>query len=116
MNSTEFVAIITNSNDGPHLVGNWGDYIRKFEFNDDTIIMPAGHYHQTEKNLSTDNRVKLLIASRQVQGTHGPGQGCEIAGTAELITTGTIADEVKKSFPWARGALVIHVEEIKFQL
>lgn len=74
--------------------------------------MPAGTYRQTEENLRRDNRVKLLIASRQVAGRNGPGQGCELSGTAEILTSGPIVEEVKKSFPWARGALVVHVEDV----
>ncbi len=110
--ATEFVAITTNGEDGPHLVGNWGAYVRKLGLRDETIIMPAGGYQQTEKNLSLDNRVKLLIASRQVHGSRTPGQGCEITGTGELVTTGAVADEVKEKFSWARGALVIRVEKV----
>ncbi len=34
------------------------------------------NYNITEENLKKDNRVELLIASKQVQGNYGPGQGC----------------------------------------
>ena len=114
--TTEFIAITTNGEDGPHVVGNWGDYVRKLGLRDETIVMPAGSYHQTEKNLSLDNRVSLLIASRQVHGSRTPGQGCKITGTGEIVTTGAIVDEVKELFPWARGALVISVEKVTTQL
>ncbi len=114
--ATEFVAIVTNGQDGAHVVGNWGEYVRKLGLRGDTVVFPAGRYHQTEENLRRDNRVKLLIASRQVAGSHGPGQGCEMSGTAELLTDGPMVEEVKRSFPWARGALVVHVEEVSNQL
>lgn len=116
LEATEFVAIVTNGEDGPHVVGNWGEYIRKLNADDKTITLPAGGYHQTEKNLARDNRIKLMIASRQVQGSRGPGQGCEISGTAELVSDGSIFDEVKGHFPWARGALIVTIEEITPQL
>ena len=114
--ATEFVTIITTGDDGPHVVGNWGDYMRVLGIGADTIVFPAGHYRQTEQNLEKDNRVQLLVASRKVQGTRGPGQGYLIAGTAEIVGSGEIADRVKSKFPWARGALVIHVEEVTAQL
>jgi len=114
--NTEFVAITTQGEDGPHVVGNWGDYVRKLGLRDDNIVMPAGSYHQTEKNLKRNNRVTLLIASRQVHGSRTPGQGCEITGTGEIVTTGAIVDEVKELFPWARGALIIKVEKVTTQL
>jgi predicted pyridoxine 5'-phosphate oxidase superfamily flavin-nucleotide-binding protein len=114
--ATEFVTIVTSGDDGPHVVGNWGDYMRALGIGADTLVFPAGRYHQTEQNLRKDNRVQLLVASRKVQGTRSLGQGYLIAGTAEIVGSGDIADAVKKKFPWARGALVIHVEAATAQL
>src|ERR1035437_8603513 len=107
--ATEFVTIITTGNDGPHVVGNWGDYIRALGIGEDTIVFPAGRYRQTEQNLGKNNRVQLLVASKKVQGTRSPGQGYLIVGTAEIVSSGEMADAAKAKFPWARGALVIHV-------
>ncbi len=114
--ATEFVSIITAGDDGPHVVGNWGDYMRALGIGADTLVLPAGRYRQTEQNLEKNNRVQLLVASRKVQGTRSPGQGYLIAGTADILSSGEIADAVKAKFPWARGALVIHVEEVTAQL
>jgi len=114
--STEFVTIVTSGDDGPHVVGNWGAYMRTLGIREDMIVLPAGRYHKTEQNLRSNNRVQLLVASKQVQGTRTPGQGCLIAGTAEILCTGELADAVKAKFPWARGALVIHVEDVMPQL
>ncbi len=114
--ATEFIAIVTQGDDGPHVAGNWGDYVRKLGLRDDTVLLPAGRYHQTEANLKKDNRVTLLIASRQVQGTNSPGQGYQLTGTAEIVTTGPLVDEVKESFSWARGALVIEIDNATAQL
>ncbi len=114
--ATEFVSIVTTGDNGPHVVGNWGDYMRALGIGAETIVLPAGRYRQTEQNIAKNNRVQLLVASRQVQGTRSPGQGYLIAGTAEIVAAGEIADAVKSKFPWARGALVIHVEEVTAQL
>lgn len=114
--ATEFITIVTTGDDGPHVVGNWGDYMRALDIGADTLVFPAGRYRQTEQNLRKNNRVQLLVASRKVQGTRSPGQGYLIAGTAEIVSSGEIADAVKAKFPWARGALVIHVEEVTAQL
>lgn len=114
--TTEFVAIITSGDDGPHVVGNWGDYMRTLGIKEDTIILPAGRYHQTEQNLRKNNRIQLLLASKKVQGSRTPGQGYLIAGTAEIVGSGEIVDAVRAKFPWARGALVIHVDQVKAQL
>ena len=114
--ATEFVTLVTSGDDGPHVVGNWGDYMRALGIGADTIVLPAGRYRQTEDNLRKNDRVQLLVASRKVQGTRSPGQGYLIAGTATIVSSGEIADSVKAKFPWARGALVIHVEEVTAQL
>ena len=114
--ATEFVTIVTTGDDGPHVVGNWGAYMRNLVIREDTIVLPAGGYHKTEHNLLKNNRIQLLVASKNVQGTRTPGQGYLIVGTAEIVGSGEVADAVKAKFPWARGALVIHVEEVTAQL
>jgi len=114
--ATEFVAIVTSGEAGPHLVGNWGDYMRLLGIREDIIVFPAGRYRQTEENLRKNNRIQLLVASKKVRGSRSPGQGCIIDGTAEVLSTGEIVEAVKAKFPWARGALVVHVEEVQSQL
>ena len=114
--ATEFVTIVTMGDDGPHVVGNWGDYMRVLGITVNTIVFPAGRYQQTEKNLLKNSRVQLLVASKTVRGTRSPGQGCLIVGTGEILRSGDIVEAVKAKFPWARGAMVIHVEDVKTQL
>lgn len=114
--ATEFVTIVTSGKDGPHVVGNWGDYMRLLGIKEDTMIFPAGRYRKTEENLRQNNRVQLLVASKKVQGSRSPGQGCLIGGTAEVLSSGAIVDAVKTKFPWARGALVVHIKEVQSQL
>ncbi|HUX26052.1 MAG TPA: pyridoxamine 5'-phosphate oxidase family protein [Burkholderiales bacterium] len=114
--AAEFVTIVTSGDHGPHVVGNWGDYMRVLGIGADTLVFPAGHYRQTEQNLIKNNRVQVLIASRKVQGTRSLGQGYLIVGTAEIVTSGQVSDAAKAKFPWARGALLIHVEDATAQL
>ncbi len=114
---TEWVAIATCGDDGPHIVATWGDYVRAIGIKDGMIIIiPAGGYNKTAENLKKNNRVELLIASKQVQGSHGPGQGCSITGRGEVQISGEFAEAARKKFSWARGALVIRVEQVKTQL
>jgi predicted pyridoxine 5'-phosphate oxidase superfamily flavin-nucleotide-binding protein len=114
--TTEFVAIVTSGDAGPHVVGNWGDYMRILGISKDTIVFPAGRYQQTEQNLRKNNRIQLLVASKKVQGTNSPGQGFLITGTAEILSSGSVVDAVKAKFPWARGAMVVDVEDVTAQL
>lgn len=114
--ATEFLAIVTRGESGPHVVGNWGEYLRRVGLREEVMLLPAGRYHMTEANLRRDNRIQVLVASKQVPGTRGPGQGCLIRGTAEIVLAGEAFDAVKAKFPWARGALVIRVDSVATQL
>lgn len=116
LEKTEFLAIVTQGSDGPHVAGNWGDYLRRLGVDGDRIVLPAGHYHQTESNLRSNNRIQLLAASRAVKGSHGPGQGCVLSGIGSVQADGEAAQRAKAAFPWARGALVIDVEDVRLQL
>lgn len=113
---TEWVAITTSGPDGPHVVGTWGDYIRAIGISADRVVIPVGHMQKTEANLQRDNRVELLCGSRLVKGTHGPGKGCSITGTARMLTEGEEYEAVRSRFPWARAALVVRVDKVETQL
>ncbi|MCO5109069.1 MAG: pyridoxamine 5'-phosphate oxidase family protein [Burkholderiaceae bacterium] len=116
LEKAEFVAIVTQGPDGPHLVGNWGDYARRIGIDDERIIFPAGHYERTEQNLMRDSRIQLMAASRAVRGSRGPGQGGVIHGRGSVQAEGEFAARAKAVFPWARGALVIEIERCEMQL
>jgi predicted pyridoxine 5'-phosphate oxidase superfamily flavin-nucleotide-binding protein len=111
---TEVVCVGTCGKDGPHLAATWGDYIRTIGIQDPgTIVIPAGGYRKTEENLSTNNRVEVIMASKEVEGTSSMGKGFLFSGRGEIQTSGELAELAKSKYSWARGALVIHVEEIK---
>lgn len=117
LEKTEWVAIVTWDGNQPHLVGTWGDSVWSLGIQDDNIILiPAGYYYRTEENLKKNKRIQLMVASKQVQGTHGLGQGCVIYGEGEIQTEGTYAQMAKEKFPWARGALVVNVKKIELHL
>lgn len=116
LDKTEFLAVVTEGPDGPHVVGNWGEYLRRLGVDGDQLVLPAGYYRKTEENLSRNDRVQVLAASRSVQGSHGPGQGCLLKGTAAIVSDGELALRAKAAFPWARGALVITVSSVQMQL
>ena len=102
--------------DGPHVVATWGDYVRTLGIEDDRLLIPAGYYFDTEENLGRDPHLQLLVASRRVEGRQGPGQGFVLRGTGSLLTDGEDVERVKAHFPWARGVLVVTVEEAEAHL
>jgi len=113
--ATEWVAIVTQGEDGPHLAGHWGNYMF-LDVEEGVVVFPLGRFERTRQNLARNNRVQLLVASKTVQGTKSPGQGCEISGTGEAVSSGKYVDAVRTKFPWARGAIVVRVEKTATQL
>lgn len=115
--NTEWAAIATTGEDGAHIVGCWGKDLRALSPSlEDTVIVPAGSFHQTEANLTRNPRIEILMASQQVQGSRKPGQGCSLIGSGQIQTSGEYAELAMSTFPWARGALVIRVESVKLHL
>ena len=113
--ATEYVTIVTQGPDGPHLAGHWGNYLRIVDPGE-MVVFPIGRFQRTEQNLRANARIQLMVASRKVQGTRSPGQGCVIDGTGEIVTAGEYLDLVREKFPWARGALVMRVGAVSTQL
>ena len=111
LDQTEVVAMVTTGDHGPHVTATWGDYVRTLGIGDDRLVIPAGLYRQMEANLGRNPEIQLLVASRKVQGSMGPGQGFTLKGTGRIVDSGEDMDRVKASFPWARGALIVAITE-----
>jgi hypothetical protein len=117
MDKADWIAIATAGTDGPHLAATWGDYVRKIGLvNDELVLVPMGGFRATERNLTADNRIELLFATKLVPSAQSLGRGCRIRGKGQVETSGERFDAVKKAFSWARGVLVVTVEETHVQL
>jgi hypothetical protein len=117
MDKADWISISTEGADGPHVAATWGDYVRKLGFvNDETILVPLFGFRATERNLLSDDRIELLCATKLVPSTFSLGRGCRIRGKGHVETSGERFDAVKKAFSWARGVLVVMVEETHVQL
>lgn len=102
------LAIITRGEDGPHVVNSWNSYVQVTD--DGKLVIPAGRMFETEKNIAANNKVKLTITNREVEGKTYKGTGFLIEGTAALEKEGPRFDGIKAKFPWARAALTITIE------
>jgi len=117
VDKAEWVAIGTAGGSGAHLAATWGDYVRELsKLEEDRLLIPVGGMGETERNLLSCEAIELLFATRQVQGSHGPGQGCKVKGRGRVMTMGEDFERAKKRFPWARAVLLVTVEEAKEQL
>jgi hypothetical protein len=111
----EWISIATSDGITPHLVATWGEYVTVYDKK--TLLIPAGGYHRTAGNLKIKPEVQLFAVSRDVKRPDGKvGQGCLIYGKGTVQTRGKFAGEVKKKFPWVRGALVVKIKKVIIQL
>lgn len=101
------VAIATLGEEGPHMVNTWNSYVQITA--DGRLLIPAGHMQHTEANVAFNNKVLVTMGSREVAGSHGPGTGFLIKGTAEFTTSGPEFAALKAKFAWARAALAITI-------
>ena len=108
------VSIVTNGEDGPHLVNTWNSYIEVTPA--DKLLIPASGYNKTERNLSKQNNVILSIASREIEGYRGKGTGFIVKGTTRFIQSGEDFDRMKERFSWIRAVLEITVTDAKQML
>ena len=102
------VAIVTQGNDGPHVVNTWNSYV--CITSDGRILIPAGKMNKTEKNVEVNNIVKLTIGCREVQGISYKGTGFLITGKAKFVKDGPGFNMIKEKFSWARAALEVKIE------
>lgn len=106
--SDGIVAIVTQGQTEPHVVNTWNSYITISGEN--KLLIPVGGMNQTETNLQLDNRVKLTVGSREIEGLRYKGTGFLISGTARMVTEGPEVEEMKKAYPWLRAVLEVTIE------
>ena len=105
--SDGIVAIVTQGKTEPHVVNTWNSYITISGEN--KLLIPVGGMNRTETNLQLDNRVKLTVGSREIEGLRYKGTGFLISGTARMVTKGPEVEEMKKAYPWLRAVLEVTV-------
>jgi hypothetical protein len=117
LEKADWISVSTAGADGPHVAATWGDYVRKLGLgNGETLLIPLFGFKTTERNLLADNRVELLCATKLVPSAISLGRGCRIRGKGHVETSGARFAAAKEAFSWARGVLVVTVEETHVQL
>ena len=101
----------TAGTDGPHLAATWNSYITVLET--DELLIPVGGLHETEENIKRHNNIQMIVASKEVYGTHGPGAGYVLKGPVKFESLGGYFDQVKANFPWARAVMIFQPVDVK---
>lgn len=102
--------IVTWSGGEPHLAATWNSYIHRTD--DDKLLIPVMGMQTTQENLAANNRVKMIIGSKEVMGKFGPGAGFLLDGTAKMIREGKDLDMMQKRFNWANCLMEVTVTKI----
>lgn len=101
----------TTGTEEPHLAATWNSYITVLET--DELLIPVGGLYETEENIKRNNNVQMIIASKEVTGTYGPGAGYVLKGPAKFESFGSRFDQVKASFSWARAVMIFQPVDVK---
>lgn len=104
------VSIVSWGNDEPHIVNTWNSYLNITD--DKRILIPAAGMHSIEQDVQKNNRVKLTLGSKQVQGKFSLGTGFRIEGTANFLNSGNDYEMMKSKFSFLSRVLEIKVTSL----
>ena len=105
------VSIISWGKGEPHVANTWNSYLTITK--DNKILIPAAGMVKTEANIKENNKVKMTLVSKEVQGHFTQGAGFRLEGTAKFISSGEEYDMMKEKFPFLTRVLEITLTEVK---
>ncbi len=106
------VSITSWGIDEPHVNNTWNSYLTILD--NKKILIPAAGFKSTEKDIAKNDRVKVTLGSREVEGFNNyQGTGFLIEGTAKFLNSGSEFDIVKDKFPFLSRVLEITVTSAK---
>ena len=105
------VSIISLGKGEPHVANTWNSYLTLTK--DNKILIPAAGMVKTEANIKENNKVKMTLGSKEVQGHFTQGAGFRLEGTAKFISLGEEYDMMKEKFPFLTRVLEITLTEIE---
>lgn len=103
-------SILTWADGEPHLAATWNSYIHKTK--SDALLIPVMGMQTTQNNFAVNNRVKMVIGSKEVMGKYGSGAGFLLEGTARFLREGEELAMMQKQFTWAVCVMEITVMKI----
>lgn len=106
------VSIVSwGSTEEASITNTWNSYL---VVKGDRILLPAAGMNSTESDVKVNNKVKVTLGARDVEGFNGyQGTGFLINGTARFIEDGDEFDMMKEKFPFLRKVLEIKVDSSK---
>lgn len=106
------VSIVSWGKEEPHVTCTWNSYLVVTD--DHRLLIPAAGMTSTEADVDINNKVKVTLAARQVEGFNGyQGTGFRLEGTAQFINSGAEFELMKTKYPFLNRVLIIEVSEAK---
>lgn len=111
LNHEGVVSILSWGTGDPNITNTWNSYL---VVKDDRILIPAAGMRSTEADVEKNNRVKVTLGSREVEGFNNyQGTGFLLEGTAKFLESGEDFDLMKEKFPFLNRVLEITVSNAK---
>jgi hypothetical protein len=110
INHEGVVSIVSWGITEPHIVNTWNSYLNIT--NDEKILIPAAGMHSIETDLKQNNKVKLTLGCKEVQGLFTAGAGFRIEGTALFHASGNEYTMMKEKFPFLTRVLEVSITSL----
>lgn len=104
LNHEGALSITTWSNNNANVTNTWNSYTH---ISNDVLLIPAAGMTSTQKDISINNKIKLTLGSKEVEGTIGMGAGFYLEGTARFLDDGDEYDMMKTKFPFLKRVLEV---------
>jgi hypothetical protein len=87
-----------------HVANTWNKYL--IITGDERILIPCFGFRETEKNVSHDPAVEVVVGSHEVPGKVGLGTGFLLTGKAEFQNSGDLYEQMCAKCSFANRVLV----------
>ena len=101
-------SVVAKGEDFPHIVNTWNSYVI---FKNVEIFVPVAGMNKMQELLKKDNRVIVVIGTKELMGLHGMGMGVKIIGYASISSDTKEYKDLKAKFEWPRAVMKIEILE-----
>lgn len=101
-------SVVAKGEDFPHIVNTWNSYVI---LKNCEIFVPVAGMNKMEELLKKDNRVIVVIGTKELMGLHGMGMGIKIIGYASISSDTKEYKDLKAKLEWPRAVMKIEILE-----
>ena len=103
-------SIVAKGEDFPHIVNTWNSYVI---FKNGEIFVPVAGMNKMQELLQKDNRVIVVIGTKELMGLYGMGMGMgiKIIGYASISSDTKEYEDLKAKLEWPRAVMKIEILE-----